>query len=121
MASSWRYVSWFHRAIRIAIAERSVTCIIIPKSVQEMDAVEKPPHFCEYSTGVGYSAPRVLPTEADLQRAADILNAGEKVAMLVGIGAKHATDEVIQVAELLGCGVAKALLGKQVLPDISPL
>ena len=109
------------RAIRIAIAERSVTCIIIPKDVQEMDAVEKPPHSANtVHTGVGYSAPRVLPTEADLQRAADILNAGEKVAMLVGIGAKHATDEVIQVAELLGCGVAKALLGKQVLPDDLP-
>ena len=109
------------RAIRIAIAERSVTCIIIPKDVQEMDAVEKPPHSANtVHTGVGYSVPRVLPTEADLQRAADILNAGEKVAMLVGIGAKHATDEVIQVAELLGCGVAKALLGKQVLPDDLP-
>src|SRR3989440_4590738 len=99
------------RAMRIAIAERTVTCIVIPKDVQEMDAVEKPPHTANtVHTGVGYSAPRVVPTEADLKRAADILNAGEKVAMLVGIGAKHAADEVIQVAELLGCGVAKALL-----------
>ncbi len=109
------------RAMRIAMAERTVTCIVIPKDVPEMDAVEKPPHTANtVHTGVGYSAPRVVPSEADLKRAADILNAGEKVAMLVGIGAKHATDEVIQVADLLGCGVAKALLGKQVLPDDLP-
>jgi len=109
------------RAMRIATTERSVTCIIIPKDVQEMDAVEEPPHTANtVHTGLGYSTPRVVPTEADLKRAADILNAGKKVAMLVGIGAKHAADEVVQVADLLGCGVAKALLGKQVLPDDLP-
>ena len=109
------------RAMRIAITERSVTCIIIPKDVQTMDAVEQPPHTANtVHTGFGYSAPRVVPTEADLKRAADILNSGKKVAILVGIGAKHAADEVIQVADLLGCGVAKALLGKQVLPDDLP-
>nr|HET6902978.1 thiamine pyrophosphate-requiring protein [Ktedonobacteraceae bacterium] len=109
------------RAMRIAITERSVTCIIIPKDVQEMDAVEQPPHTANtVHTGLGYSTPRVVPTEDDLKRAADILNAGKKVAILVGIGAKHAADEVIEVADLLGCGVAKALLGKQVLPDDLP-
>jgi len=109
------------RAMRIATTERSVTCIIIPKDVQEMDAVEQPPHTANtIHTGIGYSTPRVVPTEADLKRAADILNSGKKVAMLVGIGAKHAADEVIQVADLLGCGVAKALLGKEVLPDDLP-
>ncbi|MGH2498367.1 MAG: thiamine pyrophosphate-requiring protein [Ktedonobacteraceae bacterium] len=109
------------RAMRIATTERSVTCIIIPKDVQEMDAVEQPAHTANtVHTGLGYSTPRVIPTEADLKRAADILNAGKKVAILVGIGAKHAADEVIQVADLLGCGVAKALLGKQVLPDDLP-
>lgn len=109
------------RAMRIAIAERTVTCIIVPKDVQEMDAVEKPPHAHNtVHTGLGYSAPRVLPTEADLKRAADVLNAGQKVAVLVGAGAKHATAEVIEIAELLGAGVAKALLGKQVLPDDLP-
>jgi pyruvate dehydrogenase (quinone) len=108
------------RAMRIATTERSVTCII-PKDVQEMDAVEQPPHTANtVHTGVGYSTPHVVPSEADLQHAADILNAGEKVAMLVGIGTKHAANEVIQVADLLGCGVAKALLGKQVLPDDLP-
>lgn len=109
------------RAMRIATTERSVTCIVIPKDVQEMDAVEQPPHTANtIHTGIGYSTPRVVPTEADLKRAADILNSGKKVAMLVGIGAKHAADEVIQVADLLGCGVAKALLGKEVLPDDLP-
>ena len=109
------------RAIRIALAERSVTCIIVPKDVQEMDAVEQPPHAHNtVHTGSGYSQPRVIPTEADLKRAADVLNAGNKVAMLVGAGAKHAPEEVTEVADLLGCGVAKALLGKQVLPDDLP-
>jgi pyruvate dehydrogenase (quinone) len=109
------------RAVRIAKAERCVTCIIIPKDVQEMDAVEIPPHkHNTVHTGLGYSTPRIVPAEADLQRAAQILNSGNKVAMLVGAGAKHATDEVIQVAELLGAGVAKALLGKDVVPDDLP-
>ncbi len=109
------------RAVRVAKTERCVTCIIIPKDVQEMDAVEKPPHTHNtVHTSIGYSTPRILPTDADLQRAAEILNSSKKVAMLVGAGAKHAADEVIQVAELLGCGVAKALLGKAVVPDDLP-
>lgn len=109
------------RAVRIAIAERSVTCIIIPKDVQEMDAVEKPPHAHNtVHTGVGYTFPHIVPQESDLKRAADILNAGRKVAILVGAGAKDAANEVIETANLLGAGVAKALLGKQVLPDDLP-
>ncbi|GCE06033.1 thiamine pyrophosphate-requiring protein [Dictyobacter aurantiacus] len=109
------------RAMRISMAERTVTCIIIPKDVQELDAVEKPPHAHNtVHTGTGYSSPRVVPTEEDLKRAAAVLNEGKKVAILVGAGAKHATDEVIQVADLLGCGIAKALLGKQVVPDDLP-
>ena len=109
------------RAVRIAKAERCVTCLIIPKDVQEMDAVEVPPHkHNTVHTGLGYSTPRIFPKDTDLQRAADILNSGQKVAMLVGAGAKHATDEVIEVAELLGAGIAKALLGKEVVPDDLP-
>jgi pyruvate dehydrogenase (quinone) len=109
------------RAIRIAKAERTVTCIIIPNDVQEMPAVEVPPrkHGTVHS-GVGYSAPRVVPADKDLRRAADVLNSGQKVAMLVGAGALQATDEVIEVAEILGAGVAKALLGKAVIPDELP-
>jgi len=89
--------------------------------VQEMPAVETPPrkHGTIHS-GVGYSPPRVVPHDADLRRAADVLNAGKKVAMLVGAGALQATDEVIEVADLLGAGVAKALLGKAVIPDDLP-
>src|SRR5689334_23013100 len=101
------------RAIRIAKAERTVTCIIIPNDVQEMPAVETPPrkHGTIHS-GAGYAPPRVIPKAVDLRRAADVLNAGERVAMLVGAGALQATDEVIEIAEILGAGVAKALLGK---------
>ena len=103
------------------MAERAVTCIIVPADVQEMDAVPSPPraHGSIYSS-VGYRAPKVVPVEADLRRAAEVLNAGERVAMLVGAGALHATDEVIEVAELLGAGVAKALLGRAALPDDLP-
>src|SRR5436853_2061627 len=109
------------RAIRIAKAQRTVTCIIIPNDVQEMDAVEKPPrkHGTIHS-GVGYAPPRVIPKDVDLRRAADVLNAGEKVAMLVGAGALQATDEVIEVADILRAGVAKGLLGKAVIPDDRP-
>jgi pyruvate dehydrogenase (quinone) len=109
------------RAARIAIAERTVTCIILPNDVQEMDAVEQPPrrHGASF-TGIGYSPPLVVPTEEDLRRAAKVLNDGEKVAILVGAGALGAADEVMEVADALGAGVAKALLGKAVLPDDLP-
>ena len=109
------------RAIRIAKAERTVTCVIIPNDVQEMPAVETPPrkHGTVHS-GVGYSSPRVVPKDADLRRAADVLNEGKKVAMLVGAGALGATDEVIEAAQTLGAGIAKALLGKAVIPDDVP-
>ena len=108
------------RAVRIARSERSVTCVIVPNDIQEMD-VEKPPH--EHGTvhsGLGFSAPRVSPFLPDLQRAAEALNAGKKVAMLVGAGALNATDEVLQAADLLGAGIAKALLGKAAVPDELP-
>jgi pyruvate dehydrogenase (quinone) len=109
------------RALRIAQAERTVTCIIIPNDVQTMDAVERPEHaHGTIHSGIGYARARVVPHEDDVRLAAEVLNAGERVAMLVGQGALHATDEVIEVAELLGAGVAKALLGKAALPDDLP-
>jgi pyruvate dehydrogenase (quinone) len=109
------------RACRIALAERTATAIIIPNDVQELDAVEQPPHaHGTVHSSPGYRRPRVLPHDEDLSRAADILNAGERVAMLVGQGALGAAGEVAAVAELLGAGVAKALLGKAVLPDDLP-
>ncbi len=106
------------RAIRIAKAERTVTCLIIPNDLQELDAVETPPraHGTIHS-GLGFSMPHVVPKEKDLQRAAEVLNSGKRVAMLVGAGALHAADEVLKVADILGAGIAKALLGKAVLPD----
>jgi pyruvate dehydrogenase (quinone) len=109
------------RALRIAQAERTVTCVILPNDVQTMDAVERPEHaHGTIHSGVGHVSARVVPHEEDLGRAADVLNAGERVAMLVGQGALHATDEVLEVAELLGAGIAKALLGKAAVPDDLP-
>jgi pyruvate dehydrogenase (quinone) len=109
------------RAFRIAISERTVTCVIVPNDVQEEDAVESPPrmHGTIHSSA-GYRPPSVVPHEDDLRQAAEILNAGERVAMLVGAGALHAGEEVIEVAETLGAGVAKALLGKAAVPDDLP-
>jgi pyruvate dehydrogenase (quinone) len=108
------------RAVRIAKAERTVTCIIVPNDLQEV-AYEEPPriHGSLFS-GIGICTPRVIPTDADLRRAADVLNAGKKVAILVGAGALTATDEVIEIADILGAGVSKALLGKAVIPDDLP-
>jgi pyruvate dehydrogenase (quinone) len=109
------------QALRIAKAERTVTCIIIPQDVQEQPAVASPPRqHGTVLTGIGYTEPRIVPQNDELQRAADVLNAGEKVAMLVGAGALHATDEVMAVAERLGAGVSKALLGKAAIPDDVP-
>src|SRR5205807_9938755 len=71
-------------------------------------------------SGPGFSSPRIIPKDADLRRAADVLNAGERVAMLIGAGAMRAADEVIEVADILGAGIAKALLGKAALPDELP-
>jgi pyruvate dehydrogenase (quinone) len=109
------------RACRIALAERTVTAIIIPNDLQEAEAVTQPPHaHGTVHSGPGYHSPRIVPSDADLDRAAEVLNAGERVAMLVGQGALHAAAEVEQVADALGAGVAKALLGKAVLPDDKP-
>jgi pyruvate dehydrogenase (quinone) len=109
------------RAIRIARAERTVTCMIVPSDVQEMPAVPEQAHAPHtVHTGVGWNEPRVVPKPDDLRRAAEVLNAGERVAMLVGAGALHATDEVIAVADTLGAGIAKALLGKAAVPDDVP-
>jgi pyruvate dehydrogenase (quinone) len=109
------------RAVRIAMAERTVTAMILPHDVQQEEAVPEPPReHGEQHSEVGYAAPRVIPQQAELERAAEILNAGQRVAMLVGAGAMQATDEVVAVAELLGAGVAKALLGKAAVPDDLP-
>ncbi len=110
------------RAIRIALAERSVTCVVVPNDVQELP-YEDPPHAhatVHTSIGRGWLAPRVVPREDDLRRAAELLNEGKKVALLVGAGARGAAPEIEEVADRLGAGCAKALLGKDVLPDALP-
>jgi pyruvate dehydrogenase (quinone) len=109
------------RAIRIALDQSTVTCVILPKDVQEEKAVREPPQKHDTAQpGVGYSVPHVIPKEKDLRAAADVLNHAERVAMLVGQGALAAGDEVMQTADLLGAGVAKAWLGKAVIPDDVP-
>ncbi|WNG21612.1 thiamine pyrophosphate-requiring protein [Cystobacter fuscus] len=108
------------RAMRIAQAQRTVTCIILPNDIQEQPYEPPPMKHGTVHSSVGYSAPRVVPQERDLRRAAEVLNAGGKVAMLVGAGAMRAAPEILEVADLLGAGVAKALLGKAVLPDDLP-
>jgi len=109
------------RAFRIARDQRTVTCVIVPLDVQEEKAVEEPPrvHGTIHS-GIGLTGARSVPDDAGLRAAADILNAGERVAILAGAGALHAADELVEVAELLGAGIAKALLGKAAVPDDLP-
>lgn len=109
------------RAMRIAIERRTVTCVILPNDLQDMKAVETPPR--EHGTvhsGIGYTGHAQAPHHADLQRAAAVLNSGKKVAILAGAGALHATDALIAVADRLGAGIAKALLGKAAVPDTLP-
>jgi pyruvate dehydrogenase (quinone) len=108
------------RAIRTAYAEQAPTCIIIPADVQELE-YEPPEHaFKMMPTSMGWTRPDTVPPSAQLAQAAEVLNDGERVAILVGQGARHAAAEVVEVADLLGAGVAKALLGKDVLPDDLP-
>jgi pyruvate dehydrogenase (quinone) len=108
------------RAVRIAKGERRVTAIILPNDLQEAEYEEPARKHGTAHSGVGYCQPRVVPRETDLRRAAEVLNEGKKVAILVGAGALQATDEVIAVADKLQAGVAKALLGKAALPDELP-
>ncbi|CUI62094.1 MULTISPECIES: thiamine pyrophosphate-requiring protein [Achromobacter] len=109
------------RAMRIALERRSVVCLIFPNDVQDLEAVPVPPReHGTVHTGIGITSHAAVPPEAALANAADLLNRGERVAMLVGAGALSAGAEVRAVAERLGAGVAKALLGKAVLPDALP-
>jgi pyruvate dehydrogenase (quinone) len=92
----------------------------VPNDLQSEESAEPPHEHGTVHSALGYSRPVVLPSERDLERAAEVLNAGERVAFLVGQGALGATDDVIEAAELLGAGVAKALLGKAAVPDDLP-
>jgi len=108
------------RAFRIAHTRKTVTCVIIPNDLQLLPYEEPAMVHGTTHTGTGYAGPAELPNDALLQQAAAVLNAGKKVAMLVGAGALGATDELIAVAERLQAGCAKALLGKAALPDDLP-
>jgi pyruvate dehydrogenase (quinone) len=108
------------RAVRIALANRTVTAIILPNDLQEMPYEEPARKHGTVHSGPGYRPPRIFPHGDDLQAAADILNAGKKVAILVGAGALNATEEVIAVADRLQAAASKALLGKAALPDDLP-
>lgn len=108
------------RGVRIAKAQNGVAVLILPKDLQD-EPWQPPQHAHGFThSGPGYQRPKIVPYEDDLRRAADVLNAGSKVAILIGAGARNAAVEVVQVANTLGAGVAKALLGKDVLPDDAP-
>jgi pyruvate dehydrogenase (quinone) len=108
------------RAVRIAHDKRAVTCVILPNDLQELPYADPPMAHGATHTGVGHAWPALTPEADGLAQAAGVLNGARKVAILVGAGALHATDEVIAVAEKLQAGVAKALLGKAALPDGLP-
>ncbi len=108
------------RAIRTAMARRAPTAVIVPADVQEMEYTPPTHAFKMVPSSLGVEMPTTSAEDAAVRRAADVLNAGSKVAVLIGQGARDAADEVIEVADVLGAGVAKALLGKDVLPDDLP-
>ncbi|KAF2989030.1 thiamine pyrophosphate-requiring protein (plasmid) [Methylocystis sp. MJC1] len=108
------------RAVRIAKAQNAVSVIVLPGDLQDLNYEEPPRKHGAVQTGVGYSRPLVVPCSQDIHRAANVLNAGRKVAILIGAGALGAREEVIAVAEKLKAGVAKALLGKGAAPDTLP-
>lgn len=108
------------QAIRIAMARRTVTAIILPNDVQDLPMETPPASHGAVFSGVGYQRPQCLPAPSDLDRAAEVLNAGEKVAILAGAGCRNAVDELMSLADKLGAGVAKALLAKALIPDDEP-
>jgi pyruvate dehydrogenase (quinone) len=111
------------RAVRTALAERAPTVVVVPSDVQEMEYEEPGHEFGQAPSsrpdpdaGIG----TMLPAESEMDRAAEIIDEGERVAVLIGQGARGAVDEVLRFAEVTGAGVAKALLGKDVLDDELP-
>jgi pyruvate dehydrogenase (quinone) len=108
------------RAIRVALSERAPTCLIFPSDVLDLP-YEPPEHaFKQVPSSIGLTYPVISPDQDAVRKAAEILNAGEKVALLVGQGARGCEDELSEIAGILGAGAAKALLGKDVLPDDLP-
>jgi pyruvate dehydrogenase (quinone) len=108
------------RAIRVATGQRCVAAVIIPSDVQELDYAPPTHEFKMVPSSLGLTQPELIPAEQELRHAAEIINAGEKVAILIGQGARAAADQVLELADLTGAGIAKALLGKDVLSDELP-
>ncbi|MGV9230389.1 thiamine pyrophosphate-requiring protein [Streptomyces nigra] len=108
------------RAIRTAYARRAPTAVIVPGDVQELEYSAPTHEFKMVPSSLESGAWTTIPSEDSVRQAAEILNSGDKVAILVGQGAAGARAEVERMAELLGAGVAKALLGKDVLSDELP-
>lgn len=108
------------RAMRIAKARRTVTALIVPGDLQEAEYSPPQHAFKMVPSSLGMSSATAAPEQTDLRRAAEVLNAGDRVAIMVGQGARGAAEEVTEVADTLGGGVAKALLGKDVLSDDLP-
>jgi pyruvate dehydrogenase (quinone) len=108
------------RAMRVAVAQHAPTALIIPADVQELPYSEPTHEFKMVPSSLGIEWPAISPDDEAIARAAEVLNEGKKVAMLVGAGAHGARDELVEVADLLGAGAAKALLGKDVLSDELP-
>jgi pyruvate dehydrogenase (quinone) len=108
------------RAVKSALTERRPAVVIVPDDVAESEYSDPPYQHGSVFTSATWSQPHCVPDKELLQRAADILNSGQKVAMLIGQGARKASEEVIRTADALGAGIAKALLGKDAVPDTLP-
>ncbi|MGG7104999.1 thiamine pyrophosphate-requiring protein [Rhodococcus sp. 24CO] len=107
-------------AFRTAIATSSPTCVIVPHDVQQVDLTDEPPGHGIIPSSSAIAVPRVLPREAELDRAAELLNSGKRIALLIGQGAVGAQAEIAEVVEILGAGVTTSLLGKPVVDESSP-
>src|SRR3954463_5537246 len=108
------------RAVRIAVSAQAPTCLIFPSDVLELEYTPPGHAFKMVPSSVGTTYATIRPDDEAVRRTADLLNAGQKVALLVGQGARGCAAELTEVADLLGAGAAKALLGKDVLPDDLP-
>lgn len=110
------------RAFRTALATRSPCVVVLPHDVQVQPVPDVPPHeHGVVPTAPQWRPPRVIPRESDLAEAAAVLNAGDRVALLVGQGARDAGDLVRAVAERLGAGVTTSLLGKPWWDETLPI
>ena len=110
------------QACRMALGYKGVAHVSIPTDTQSLPVkeAERSMRNLPAHTAHIWAHPAGLPTEEELDRAAQVLNAGKKIAILAGRGALDATDELLETAELLGAPIIKALLGKAAVPDDSP-